>query len=279
MDIDWEELVEKSQRQYSIYCKDLDSGNEIDRNSNSVVEAASTIKLPILLLLMSEFQSNKHSPNEKIIVKKEQIGRNGSGILKFFYLDYPILLYNIALLMIIESDNAATNVVIDLLGQKNINDYLSQLGLTNTELLMPKLDFEDYYSFKDGMLGSTTANEMGRLMELLITGQLLDEKHTTMAMDILSHNQFSNFKRLLDTKQIQQFGNKTGSMGDDANKLIVINDCAFVINKQGNKKVFSIFSVGPTDKVLSHSNDSASRFEVSELSKKLYLHMLKADRI
>jgi beta-lactamase class A len=203
-------------------------------------------------------------------IKRSQVGRNGSGILQYFYLDRPLTLYNVVLLMIIESDNVATNVVIDLLSKEAINKYIKDIGLKNTKLLMNKLDFADDYTFKKGMLAETSASDMGIFLEKLIQGELLNEGYTKMSLNILEHTQNSNFKKLIDINKFKKYGNKTGSMWDEKEKRIILNDCGFVFGKKGQRCIFSVFSEGPGDSQIPYSNFSKSRVEFAKVSKSIF---------
>lgn len=64
-----------------------------------------------------------------------------------------------AILMIIDSDNIATNIMIEYLGLENINKTIKLLGFKDTMLICPKLDFN---FFKE--IGETTAKEYGELI-------------------------------------------------------------------------------------------------------------------
>ena len=269
--MNWKETVEASQKDYGIFCKDLSSNKIIELHAHQIVEAASTIKLPILFLLLTKFQTKQLTPYQKVAVRRSNVGKNGSGILQYFYLNNSFTLYNLALLMIIVSDNVATNVIIELLSKDAINEYIQSLGMPKTELLMAKLDFPDNFSsFRDGNLANTTAYEMASIMELLITDKLLNKQYTKMAKKMLRQNQFSNILRFIEDKKIKEFGSKTGGMADDISKRICINDCAYVIDAQKQAKIIAVFSQGALDKTLPHTKDSASRIEVSKLSQQLY---------
>lgn len=58
----------------------------------------------------------------------------GSGVLKSLSDNYQMCLYDYAVLMIIVSDNSATNHIIDAVGLERANAYFAENGWTNTHL-------------------------------------------------------------------------------------------------------------------------------------------------
>ena len=74
---------------------------------------------------------------------KDDCIMNGSGLIKYLD-DFELSSKNIATLMIIISDNVATNKMIEYLGFDNINKTIKDLGFNHTILKAKKLDFDIY---------------------------------------------------------------------------------------------------------------------------------------
>ena len=110
---------------------------------------------------------------------------NGSGIIQ--YLDkLELTSRNMAILMIIDSDNIATNIMIEYLGIENINNTIKSLGFKNTMLICPKLDFNIYKE-----IGKTTAKEYGELYIKLLNKEILKPETCEEILEILK-NQLHN---------------------------------------------------------------------------------------
>lgn len=109
---------------------------------------------------------------------------------------------DLARLMIILSDNTASNILIDALGMENVNDTIHRMGLKQTKLgrkfaggsYSPELIEKGYDNL-------STPREMVRTMEMLANAKILDRTHCDMALDILRRTSFEyGITRLLPTE-------------------------------------------------------------------------------
>ncbi|MFC1722320.1 serine hydrolase, partial [Patescibacteria group bacterium] len=116
-----------------LFVKFLKSEKLVVKNENTQFWAASVIKLPILVEFFKGVAEGSINPTSKIKVKTENIVK-GSGIIHLLNEDLEFTLLDIAKLMIILSDNTATNELIDLLGTENVEKNMNSLGLKNTTL-------------------------------------------------------------------------------------------------------------------------------------------------
>lgn len=96
-------------------------------------QAASTIKVYILLALLEAVDEGRIDLGEELVLRSDdQV--TGSGILKSMTPDRAFTLRDVALLMIIVSDNTATNMLIERLGIETINDSIAAHGWRATRL-------------------------------------------------------------------------------------------------------------------------------------------------
>src|SRR5439155_4337821 len=111
---------------------DLASGERFGRLDRSVFPTASTIKIAIVYELFKQVDEGKVRLEQTIVLDRAK-AVGGSGVL--VELGTPTLsLRDYATLMVIVSDNTATNVLIDVLGMNAIATRMSALGLTETKL-------------------------------------------------------------------------------------------------------------------------------------------------
>ena len=137
-----------------IYASDL-RGQVLEINADEEYETASTIKSFILADLYRQVWEGKKSLEELLCYDaKNRI--NGSGVLSALDVGLELSAKNMATLMIIVSDNIASNILIDYLGLEHINDTIQSLGLKKTRLHR-KLGIEGW-----DKLGTTTPREYGR---------------------------------------------------------------------------------------------------------------------
>jgi beta-lactamase class A len=150
----------------ALFATQLNTGQTVAIDANEPVQTASVIKLAILYDAMVEVREGKASWDEKIVLKPgEAVG--GSGMLHFFDTPLTVTLKDVLTMMVIVSDNTATNLAIDRFGIEPVNARVEALGLKNTHLYKKVMKPAtgplpaDYAKFG---LGKTTPREMAELM-------------------------------------------------------------------------------------------------------------------
>ena len=152
----------------SFYARDF-NGNTVAIEEDMPIETASVIKSFILLDLFEQVAQGKKDLEEEILYE-ERFRVEGSGVLHNMSSGFKMSAKNFATLMIIVSDNTATNVMIDYLGLDSINSTIKKYGFTNTKLLNP-IDWDSYSD-----LGVTTAKEDGEYFNKLPERELVSDQ-------------------------------------------------------------------------------------------------------
>jgi beta-lactamase class A len=176
-----------------IAVKDLGTGETFFANADTVFPQASSIKIPILLELFRQAQAGTLKLDERVDLKKSMMAQ-GSGVLLRFGDGSAISLRDLAVLMIVLSDNSATNILIDRVGLQNVNENLRRLGLTQTRLQRIMLDIDAQRASRENL---STPREMVMLLEMLDGGKTLDPKNTQAALEILKYPKNTALRRSL----------------------------------------------------------------------------------
>ena len=167
-----------------IYVKDLTSGQTFEVNPNTIFPQASSIKIPILIELLHQSQAGKLNLSDRVTIRHEGLV-GGSGVLQFFSDGgSEISLRDLAVLMVVLSDNFATNLLIDRVGMDNVNSMLAGIGLHQTRLERKMIDIAAERAEHEN---HSTPREMATLVEMLNAGKLLDPDRTKMALEILEY--------------------------------------------------------------------------------------------
>jgi D-alanyl-D-alanine carboxypeptidase len=158
----------------TLFAHDLGTGQTVAINADTPVPTASVIKLTILYEALEQIRAGKASWDEKLtLTKAEQVP--GSGVLLFFDTPLTITLKDAITMMIVMSDNTATNLVIDRLGIQNIDSQIQALGLKNTwlykRIMLPPTGPMPADQKQFG-LGKTTAREMATVLTRFVTCEL-----------------------------------------------------------------------------------------------------------
>lgn len=167
-----------------IYVNDF-KGNKIEIGVDDTYETASTIKVFVLGCLYDEVVHNRKSLTDMLTMDADSFV-DGSGVLRALDLGVTMTAKNIATLMIIVSDNIATNMLISYLGLDTINRFIQKLGFTHTKL-HNKLDFEQYHQ-----LGTTTPREYAQMFEMIATGTCVSEWASEEMYEILKKQHYNS---------------------------------------------------------------------------------------
>ena len=126
--------VAKFKGKVSLYAKNLDTGAAYGFGADDRVRTASTIKVPIMVEAFARVAEGRAKwTDELVLTDAKKVG--GSGILPEFAGGLRRTLRDAVHLMIVLSDNTATNLVLDALTTDAVNARMDSLGLKQTRLL------------------------------------------------------------------------------------------------------------------------------------------------
>ena len=198
--------------------RNLVTGEEIAVNGDMTFPTASAIKTAVMVEAWHQAREGT-LPLDTALRLRESDKVGGSGILNGLSDGLSISVRDLIHLMIVLSDNTATNMLVERLGTKNIDDRLASYGLRQTKIFRP--------TFRDGKpdvfpelerefgLGMSTPREMTALMTRIAEGRAVDAEASAAMLATLRRQQDrAMIARLLPDGV--QVGNKTGT---DSEKL------------------------------------------------------------
>jgi beta-lactamase class A len=188
----------------SIFAKNLDTGATFALRPDDRVRTASTIKLPILCATFQAVQDGRLKWTDLVAVHDAD-KVSGSGILGEFTDGVKLPLSDLAHLMIVLSDNTATNLVLDQVTADYVNQYMDKLGLKGTRSMRKvRGDGADLKSpsglSKAGLdpanqkygIGSSTPREMVTILERLEKGEIVSPEASKEILKILKRQRDTN---------------------------------------------------------------------------------------
>lgn len=172
-------LIEAHDGDIAVYVKNLKTGETFANRADEVMPTASLIKVAVMAEAYRQADAGLVDLDSMVTLRDED-KVPGSGILtSHFSAGTTISLRDAIHLMIVFSDNTATNLVLDKIGLPATAAYMEQLGLPNTRIhakvFRGDTSIAPERSQKYG-LGSTTAAEMAKLFEWLSEGKLVSKK-------------------------------------------------------------------------------------------------------
>jgi len=147
--------------------KDLNGGSRVDIRIDEVFPTASTIKIHVLTQLLIRVERGELDLAQKICLSPD-VHVPGSGVITYLEGTVELSLLDIAILMIIVSDNTATNLCIDLAGMEATNALLRELGLTRTTL---QRKMQDHAAVARNEENIATPGECVAMLEWLYEGK------------------------------------------------------------------------------------------------------------
>ena len=122
-----------------------------------------------------------------ILHAQDKVG--GAGVLTHYADGSELSLDTLLRLMITESDNTATNIVIDLLGMESINDYIRRGGYADTVLQRKMMDMDAVFAGRENY---TSAPDLGHFFQKLY--------HHTCVSRALDKHMLAYLKEQSDTE-------------------------------------------------------------------------------
>ena len=142
--------------------------------------SASMIKLVVLAALLDKVAAGQIDLAAQVEVTSSDIV-SGTGTVQD---DGPgtYELRELARRMIADSDNTATNVIVDLIGMDAVNEEASKLGLTGTVMARKMMDM---VAADQGMRNRMTSDDAATILNLIASGKLVNEQMSELAMSFL----------------------------------------------------------------------------------------------
>lgn len=180
-----DDLIQRAPGAVGLVIEDLTTGERLEWSPEMRFPAASVIKIAILVDALRQVEE-RTVRLDQMVAGSEDAKVGGFGVLKELTSVDSLSLHDLLTLMIIVSDNTATNLVIDLLGMASINATIESLGLTGTRLQRKMMDDA---ARARGLENITTAGDIARLLRLIVTRQILTAEACDLALDILARQQ------------------------------------------------------------------------------------------
>lgn len=260
-----------------LYARNLDTGAAFGWREDERVRTASTIKLPIMAAVFAKVRSGEARWNETIELRDSD-KVSGSGVLHELSHGVKLPLRDLVRLMIVVSDNTATNLVLDRISADAVNEFLDMLGLKRTRSLRKvrgdgtELKAASGWS-KAGLLeenrrfglGVSTSREMVELLALLDQGKVVSPEDSSEMLAILERQQY---KDGIGRKLAQyRVASKSGA-------LDALRSDAGIVTAQGGKAAMAITVDGM--KKVDYSEDNPGLLLIARLARLLVDLLLAA---
>jgi beta-lactamase class A len=245
------DTLNQTKGNYALAFRDLQTGEEILIDEHRTFHAASTMKTPVVIEVFKQIKAGKFSINDSILIRTEFNSIVDSTFLLSPSDDSEFSLYelvgkkttiaDLAKKMIVNSSNLATNILIDLVGAKNVTRSMRELGANNIQVLR---GVEDGKAFRAGLNNTVTA------YDLMVIFAAINDKKVPGSDDIIYTLLDQEFNTIIPAKLPKdvKVAHKTGWITG------LNHDTAIVILPDGRKYVLVILSDSVEDEKASIDN-------------------------
>jgi beta-lactamase class A len=180
---------------WGIYVKSLETGEEVAVDADRQMETMSTIKIPLMVEVLEQVKAGRLKLTDKYTFV-EVDSQPGTGTIQRLDPGAVMTVKDLVTLMIIVSDNTATEVLYRMVGgPEAVNARMDALGLGKTRAMdVPSRWFpalrsapttEQFYREGKHPFGLSTPREMGRLLEMMERGTLVDKLSSDLMLRIM----------------------------------------------------------------------------------------------
>lgn len=219
------------------------TGQNFSINGKEIFHAASTMKTPVMVEVYRQAHAGKFSLRDSLEVKNEfksivdgssyHLNQGDDSDTSLYnHLGEKRTIYDLMYRMIIKSSNLATNIIIELVGAKNVMNTLHHLDIQSVHVLR---GVEDIKAYELGKNNTTSANGLGKLFFKIARGEAVSSALDSAMIHILADQQHNSIiPANLPTSVI--VAHKTGSITG------VHHDSGIIILPDGRKYVLVLLS-------------------------------------
>ena len=189
-------IVASFKGKVSLYAKNLDTGETYTLNGDERVRTASTIKIAVMIEAFARVAEGKAKWTDEVVLTKEK-KVSGSGILAELSDGLRLTLRDAVNLMMLVSDNTATNLVLDVLTTDAVNARMESLGFKQIKIMRKVGSGGESTAGKDPEnkkfgLGMATLHEMVLVMEKLERGEIISPAVSKEMIELMKREQDRN---------------------------------------------------------------------------------------
>ena len=236
-----ERITRSVNAKWGIYIKCIETGEEIAINADETMDTMSVIKIPLMIEVFRQIEAGKFALTDRVTLKETE-RRPGTGVIRSLDAGASLTIKDLITLMIIVSDNSATDMLFEKVGgTEPVNKLMQSYGLNTIKATGPtdvwfkaiaaEPDRWKFHTQGKTPFGLSSSRDMGKLLEKIYKGEAVSKKSDEQMLRIMRSQVYSS--RL--PKYVTGFGvpHKTGDflpyIGNDvgildsANRHIVIS--------------------------------------------------------
>jgi beta-lactamase class A len=224
-------LVDQAGGELALAAMNLTTGEELTRNDERPMPTASVFKLPLLVEVFRQSETGALDLDERVTFRAEDVVM-GSGILRDFSPGLQPTLRDLAMMMVIVSDNSATNLLLDRVGgPQRVNATMRELGLGSI-VVHRRIVFGEITT--NGSLAEAAPRDLMRLVAMLAREELVSPQASRAILAILGRQRY-----LEQTPRFVAYRPYAGDFGR-AQPIKVFNKTGFINSLRADTGLITI---------------------------------------
>jgi len=229
---------------WGIYLKCLETGEEIALNADQQMDTMSVIKIPLMVEAFRQIEEGKFALTDRITLT-DAMKRPGTGIIRSLDAEAVLTVKDMLTLMIIVSDNTATDVMYDKVGGiEPVNRLMTSYGFKSIKAtgtadtwfkaIAASPNRDQFHLEAKSPFGLSSPREMGKLLEKIEKGEAVSKKASEQMLQMMRGQVYSS--RLPKYVTGFRVPHKTGDF------LPYIGNDVGILESRGRNVVLSVFT-------------------------------------
>lgn len=239
-----ERITRSVNAKWGIYIKCVETGEEIAINADETMDTMSVIKIPLMAEVFRQIEAGKFSLSDRVTLKDSD-KRPGTGIIRSLDAGASLTIKDLITLMIIVSDNSATDMLFEKVGgTEPVNKLMQSYGLNTikatgtTDIWFKAIQAApsalQFHMEGKTPFGLSSPRDMGKLLEKIQKGEAVSKQASEQMLQILRGQVYSS--RLPKYVTGFRLPHKTGDF------LPYIGNDVGILESQNRHIVISVFT-------------------------------------
>jgi beta-lactamase class A len=197
-----ERITRSVNAKWGIYIKCVETGEEIAINSDETMDTMSVIKIPLMAEVFRQIEAGKFALTDRVTLK-ESDKRPGTGVIRSLDAGASLTIKDLITLMIIVSDNSATDMLFEKVGGvEPVNKLMQSYGLTTIKATAPsdvwfkalraEPDLWKFHTEGKTPYGLSSPRDMGKLLEKINKGEAVSKQASEQMIQIMRGQVYSS---------------------------------------------------------------------------------------
>lgn len=197
-----ERITRSVNAKWGIYIKCVETGEEIAINADETMDTMSVIKIPLMAEVFRQIEAGKFALTDRVTLKESE-KRPGTGVLRSLDAGASLTIKDLITLMIIVSDNSATDMLFEKVGGvEPVNKLMQSYGLTTIKATAPsdvwfkalraEPDLWKFHTEGKTPYGLSSPRDMGRLLEKINKGEVVSRQASELMLQIMRGQVYSS---------------------------------------------------------------------------------------